>query len=325
MTYSIAIRTLGTNPDTLKQELESIFRQSCLPQKVVIYIAEGYNCPAFRIQDEQYVWVKKGMLTQRALQYDEIDSDCILMLDDDVLLDQDAVRNLLIAMEEHGADCVGADIFRNQEMKVPMKIFAAISNLVFPHWSNKWAFRVHSHGSSSYNNNPKYRGFYWSESCGGPISLWKKNAFLKLHMEDEVWMDQLGFPYDEDKLTFYKLVSNGGKLGILYDAGVTNLDGKTSSGDYHKNKKKYYIRSFMAIANWHRIIWGTRKSVSQQMWAAFTFCFKIIWLFFVNFSAGIFLRSFIIPKNYLLGCRDAIRFIQSEEYKRIPSFILKKT
>lgn len=323
MTYSVAIRTLGTNPDTLKLEIESIFRQSYQPQKVIVYIAEGYNRPAFEIQTEQYVWVKKGMLTQRALKYDEIESDCILMLDDDVLLEKDAVKNLMNAMEEYGADCVGADIFRNQDMKVSKKVFAAISNLVFPHWSKKWAFRVHSHGSSSYNNNPRYKGFYWSESCGGPISLWKKNAFLRLHMEDEVWMDQLGFPYDEDKLTFYKLVSNGGKLGILYDAGVTNLDGKTSSGDYHKNMRKYYIRSFMAIANWHRIIWSTRTSISNHVWAAFAICFKVIWLFFVNIIAGLFLWNYNVPLNYLLGCIDAIRFIQSDTYKNLPSFVLR--
>ena len=43
--YSIAIRTLATNVEVLKLELESIARQTKQPDKVVIYIAEGHNEP----------------------------------------------------------------------------------------------------------------------------------------------------------------------------------------------------------------------------------------------------------------------------------------
>ena len=73
MTYSIAIRTLGTNPDVLCRELNSILRQTVQPEKVVVYIAKGYERPAFTVGNEEYVWVKKGMVAQRALRYDEID------------------------------------------------------------------------------------------------------------------------------------------------------------------------------------------------------------------------------------------------------------
>ena len=84
MTYSVAIRTLGTNPTILKRELESVARQTVQPEKVVVYIAQGYERPAFTVGNEEYVWVKKEMVAQRALRYDEIDSDVVLMLDDDV-------------------------------------------------------------------------------------------------------------------------------------------------------------------------------------------------------------------------------------------------
>ena len=83
LTYSVAIRTLGKNPEVLKRELESVLQQSLQPDKVVIYIAEGFERPSFQVRKEEYVWVKKGMVAQRALEYREIDSDVILMLDDD--------------------------------------------------------------------------------------------------------------------------------------------------------------------------------------------------------------------------------------------------
>ena len=53
MTYSIAIRTLATNADVLRVELESITRQTVKPDKVKVYIAEGYDRPEFTVGDEE--------------------------------------------------------------------------------------------------------------------------------------------------------------------------------------------------------------------------------------------------------------------------------
>lgn len=45
MSYSIAIRTLGTAGDKFNRELQSIACQTLKPEKVVIYIAQGYARP----------------------------------------------------------------------------------------------------------------------------------------------------------------------------------------------------------------------------------------------------------------------------------------
>ena len=81
--YSIAIRTLGTAGEKFRQELESIRQQTVQPERVVVYIAEGYSRPDLTGGNEEYVWVRKGMMAQRILPYDEIESPFILMLDDD--------------------------------------------------------------------------------------------------------------------------------------------------------------------------------------------------------------------------------------------------
>ena len=83
LTYSIAIRTLGTGGEKYRILLESITHQSLPPERVLVYIAEGYVIPDFRVGKEEYVVVPKGMARQRILPYDEISSDCILLLDDD--------------------------------------------------------------------------------------------------------------------------------------------------------------------------------------------------------------------------------------------------
>ena len=175
--YSVAIRTLGTSGEKFVRELKSIFSQSVLPEKVVIYIAEGHKRPDFTIADEQYVYVKKGMVAQRVLKYDEIDTPLVLMLDDDVELAPDSAERLITALENHNADCVAADTFKNHEMSLATKIYAAMTNLVFPHSSSKWAFKIHCNGSFSYNNNPN-KSYYLSQSAAGPASLWHSRAYL---------------------------------------------------------------------------------------------------------------------------------------------------
>ena len=116
MTYSVAIRTLGINPEVLERELESIMRQTIQPERVLVYIAMGYERPSSTVGREEYVWVRKGMVAQRVLESRDIDSDLILMLDDDVELSPNSVERILKAMDENGADCVAADTFKNQEM-----------------------------------------------------------------------------------------------------------------------------------------------------------------------------------------------------------------
>ena len=153
MKYSIAIRTLGTSGEKFVAELESIKRQTVQPEKVIVYIAEGYDRPDYTIGKEEYVWVKKGMMRQRVLRYDEIDTPLILLLDDDVELAENTMEKMINALEKYSLDCIGADVFKNQNMSLRGKLYAAITNLVFPHWSDTWAFKIHSNGSFSYNNH----------------------------------------------------------------------------------------------------------------------------------------------------------------------------
>ena len=320
LSYSIAIRTLGTAGTKYLDELRSITRQTIQPEKVVVYIADGYKRPTEQIGREEYVWVKKGMMAQRALPYNEITSDCILMLDDDVLLAPDSVENLLRAMEENAADCVGADSFRNQDLTLASKVYAAVSNLVFPRRDDGWAFKIHRNGSFSYNNHPQPK-FYLSQSCAGPCALWRKDAFLRTHLEIELWCEHEGFWYGEDVLLFFKLYSNGGRLGILYNSGVSHLDGQTASGAHREDLKKYYTRSKASAIIWHRTIWQGR----HDLMSASAFAFKQIWLLFVNCTAGVIFLKPQIPVLFLRGLWDAYRFSKSNTYRLLPAFISSTT
>lgn len=323
MSYSVAIRTLGTSP-VFRQELESLHCQSIMPDKIVIYIAEGYSRPLFTVGIEEYKWVPKGMIRQRALRYEDIDSDYIFFLDDDVVLAPDAYETLIKEITVNSVDCISPDTFRNHKMSVMSKLYAIITNLVFPRPNDKWAFLRHCNGSMSYNNNPQ-KGFYLSQTCDGPAWLCKKDVFLALHFEDELWLDKLGFAYGDDALESYKIFKNGYKIGVYYGDLVRHLSAKTSSRDYHQNPKKFYVRSYATFVMWWRMIYDINgQSKLSKFIACLSFGFKLVWLLLINFCASIVLRDIKIPYYYIKGNLNAWFFVHSNEYKKVPSYLIKE-
>ncbi len=320
--YSIAIRTLGTSGEKFVRELESIKRQTIQPEKVVIYIAEGYKRPEYTIGKEEYVWVKKGMMYQRVLPYDEIDTPLIMLLDDDVELADNSAQKLIEALEDNKLDCISAVTFRNYKISVLKKIYIAVTNLVFPHWSETWAVKIHHNGSFSYNNNVK-RDIYLSQSGSGPASMWKKSVFHDLSLTDELWLEQFGFPFGEDVVMFNKLYKNGYRLAMHYHCGVRHLDGKSSSDVFQKNPKKFHTRSMASLMIWHRTCFNLKGlPVYKKAWAAISFTLKVLWLFLVHVGASIYLRSPQVLRYYSKGIYDGLKMIHSNEYRQIPNYIL---
>ncbi len=322
MKYSIAIRTLGTSGEKFVRELESIKRQTVQPEKVVIYIAEGYARPEYTIGKEEYVWVKKGMMRQRVLRYEEIDSPLILLLDDDVELASDSAEKMIYALNEYHLDCIAADTFRNHKMPLSGKLYAAVTNLVFPHYSYKWAFKIHSNGSFSYNNRVM-RDVYLSQSAAGPASLWKKDVFLALHLTDELWLEKFGFPYGEDALTFNKLYKNGFRLGAHYSCGIRHLNAQSSSRAFKGNKQRFHTRSMASFLIWYRTCYNLDSLPWwRKVWAVISYVIKFLWLFFIHVGSSVHFRSFKVVSNYVLGVIDGLKMIKTEEFKQIPNFIL---
>ena len=322
LTYSIAIRTLGRGGDVFRRELEDIAAQTVQPDKVLIYIADGCTRPDFRVGNEEYVWVKKGMMSQRLRHYDQIESDCILMLDDDVSLQPESVAKMLAALEENEADCVGADTFRTHEMPLSMKIYAALTNLVFPHRDDGWAFKIKTNGSFSYNRKPK-TDFCLSQSCAGNAMLWRKNTYDKLHFDDELWLDELSFAYGDDMLESYKVYKNGYRLGVLYDSGIEHLDARSASRDFRKSPEWIYTRAKAGFLVWWRSCYKTGgDSKSQRFCAALSFFCKSVWLLLGITAFAISRFSFGMVVSYLKGLRDGWRYAHLDRFKKLGPYII---
>lgn len=318
-TYSIAIRTLGTAGYRFKQELQSILAQTLQPEKVVVYIAEGYARPDFSVDREEYVWVPKGMVAQRALAYSEMKSDYVLLLDDDMILAPDVAEKMMQAAEVHQTDCLGADSYHHYARTLGGKLYDFVTNLIVPHSAkSSLAFRILKNGSFSYNSHPT-PGFYDSHYIAGAVQLWRRDVLTAIRLEDEIWLDRFVFAYSDDMLETYKLHINGFKLGVLFGLDVIHLDAGSGSLPYRATSRQFYIREASQFCLWWRMIYEPSSGIDSIL-NVFCFAIKWIWLLLVHIVCGIIKFDVRVPYYYILGSVNAWRFLHSKDYRTIRKF-----
>lgn len=118
-TYSITIRTLGKAGEKYAATLNSISKQTVKPEEVVIVIPEGFDLPKERLGYERFVRCKKGMVWQRVVGFDEIESEFTLALDDDVDFNETFVEDLFNIAQKENADFIEAKIVDIDKSSAP--------------------------------------------------------------------------------------------------------------------------------------------------------------------------------------------------------------
>ena len=320
--YCVAIRTLGKAGEKYQRELDSLKNQTVQPKKILVYIAEGYELPKETIGIEQYIYVEKGMVAQRALPFTQIDTEYVLFLDDDVFLPEDAVEKLYDGLCELQGDCIVADTFCNQEMDIKRKILAFVANWAYPRKDDNWAFKIQRNASFSYNNNPS-KEVYFSQSGAGPASLWKMSAFKAIHFEDERWLDNLGFAYGDDLLCFYKLYLNGFRLLVHYKSGIIHLDAGSGRRNYNENSQKLLLRGEIQFILWWRIRYNlSTNTCMDRCLNLFSYGLKFCWgvgLHLLYSIAIVNIKPFVC---YLKGNYRGVKYVCNRSYRLIPNFII---
>lgn len=322
--YSVAIRTLGLAGEAFHRELQSIAGQTVRPERVVVYVAEGCG-DGFRngsFCGEEYVHVKRGMVAQRALGYEEIETEYVLLLDDDVELAPDSAEKMLRAMVEKAADCVGADTYRHQDGAFWRKAYTLVANLDYPHCDRRWAFKIHRNGSFSYLwRTPHDEKVLPTQYVAGPCAMWRKDAIQMLRWEDELWMDREAFAYMDDTVESYKLYVNGGKMFLHYDTGVKNLSAQTASGVYRSKSTRFYVRAKMGVCVWWRTVYEIESSRFSAFLTALSYTAKALWAILVSVFAVFFFLNPTVPFYHIKGLVDGWRFVHSDDYRKIGKYI----
>ena len=263
--YTAVIRTLGTAGAKYQQLLDSLQAQSVAPKAIIVYIAEGYPLPKETIGTERYVYVKKGMVAQRALPYDEVQTEWMLFLDDDVYLPREAVETLFNQLLERGADVISPDVFPNAKRSFFGELMMTLSGRMRARrGDDTWGYKVMRTAGYSYNANPTL-STYWSQTNAGPCFMCKKQTFLDIHFEDELWMDRLAYPLGEDQVMFYKMYLHGRKQLTSYDSEIVHLDAGDNRNP-QKEKMLLYADIRFKILFWYRFLYSQEKSFLMKTW-----------------------------------------------------------
>ena len=269
MEYTAVIRTLGRAGRKFQQLLESLENQSISPSKIIVYIAKGYPLPMESIGKEQYIYVNKGMVAQRALPYNEVYTEYMYFLDDDVYLPPNGVETLYNELNEHQAQVISPCVFYNHKVSWKTKIVQSLKGKeVARLFGNKWAYKVLRTGGFSYNNNPT-KPVYESTTNAGPCFFCKKEDFLKIHFEEDLWLDEAPYALPEDQVMYYKMHLCGLKVLTSFDSGIVHMDaGSTMQASNEKILKIIYSEYRNKTIFWYKYIFSMEKNWLMKSWSS---------------------------------------------------------
>lgn len=312
MVYTAVIRTLGTAGEKYRQLLDSLVAQSVPPAKIIVYIAEGYALPKETVGCEEYVYVRKGMVAQRALQYKEVKTEYILFLDDDVYLPPTGVETLYHELQQYKGDVISPYVFYNHKKSIKEKIrLSFFGREVCRLFGNRWGFKVLPTAGFSYINNPK-KTVYESQTNAGPCLLCRKKDFLNIKYEDELWLDETPYAFPDDQVMFYKMHLSGLKILTSYDSGIVHLDAGSSTGNVDRTCKVIYSEYRNKLIFWHRFIYSNEKNYLLRLWKIACIIYVYV-LQSINATYKLLKGRKAEARVFFLGIKDALIFIRNRK------------
>ena len=313
MEYTAVIRTLGTAGDKYQTLLDSLASQTIKPAKILVYIAEGYDIPKETIGIEEYIYVKKGMVAQRALQYNEVETEYMLFLDDDLEFPADTVESMFNLLKTNEADVISPDIFSNADRKFKERFLMLFSGRMKARRDDGfWGYKVMRNSGYSYNRKPQ-QDVYWSQTNAGACLLCKKEDFLRINFDEESWLDATNYALGDDQVMFYKMYKKNLKILTWFKHSFIHLDGGENMKLEKKNKVIYSDFRFKTIF-WHRFIYSPEKNFFLKLWDILCISYPLLFTLMISLlklNRKVFLLKYTAIK-------DAVTFIKSEEYKQLP-------
>lgn len=313
MQYTAIIRTLGTAGEKYQKLLNSLMAQTVRPKDIIVYIAEGYPIPKETVGIERYVFVKKGMVAQRALSYDEIETEYMLCLDDDLVFPPNTVECMFQLLNRYDADVISPDIFPNAKRPIKSEIMMMLSGrMLARRYDNVWGYKVMRTAGYSYNKNQKEE-VYLSQTNAGACFLCRKKDFLKIRFEEELWMDSMSYALGDDQVMFYKMYCCGLKQLTWYNHGFVHLDAGGNMTP-EREQKRLYGDIFFKNVFWHRFIYLPEKSYILKLWDIIC----IIYYLLFTLSISLLKCNIKIFATKWKAINDAKHFICSQQYKMLP-------
>lgn len=317
--YAVVIRTLGTSGNKYQQLLDSLMSQTLKPYQILVYIPYGYEIPKETIGKEKYIRSEKGMVTQRSLPFNEVETDLVLFSDDDMYYPCDFAEKLIAYIEEHpDVDSIVPNIYDRSNMTILQKVLLMLYSSSSPRKNDGWALKIKKDVGFSYNVNPK-SNFLPTQSGPGGCIFCKLSSYKKIHFEDERWLEQFKFASYEDQLFHYKMNVMGMKVVLAYNTGILHLDARAAKRP--DISQKMYFKKKLLFVLWYRSLYNLKRNTKiDKANILIAFWGRLIIGLLAMLADIVRYRKLNYFLDYFKGYIDGYKYVHSEEYKRIPSY-----
>lgn len=244
--YTIAIRTLGTAGEKFDALMRSIAALDSPPEEVLIVLPEGYSLPNTLVENARVIRSQKGMVAQRTIAIDEIQTPYLMLLDDDLEFEPDFTDRLYEQLKRYDADLCSPKLVTpytqqtNTQTVTPPQQSRKLNNLLrwcigvswFETMEDGFILKVANTGGFIMNAKPNAPEPMYCQSGYGAIVFGKTSKCKAIHFEDELWVENTTYALMEDQIFYYKAHLQGNKIVYAPDVELIHLDAGTSiTGD----------------------------------------------------------------------------------------------
>lgn len=153
---------------------------------------------------------------------------------------------------------------------------------------------------------------YESQTNAGPCFLCRKEDFLNIKYEDELWLDETPYAFPDDQVMFYKMYLNGLKILTSYDSGIDHLDAGSSTGGVDRTCKVIYSEYRNKLIFWYRFLYSNEKNYLLRLWkiACITYVYGL-----QSVNAGYKLLRWKREEAnaFFRATKDALNFIRNKK------------
>ncbi len=321
--YTVAIRTVGKGGEKYAALLSSIAKLEPQPEEVLVCLPEGGTPPAEQLGCERFIYLPKGMMTQRIYALEEICTEYVLFTDDDIQFERDFVTKLHRAVTEEGYDIAVGEILAFLPPACGMKkvipaVLAAAAPTLFH--KNRYVSILRSAGWTYHRFTPTPGLTLPTQSAIGCMFYTSLSAMKRLRFEDELaWAQHGHLAPADDQIMFYKAYRVGLMTGVVTDAHFDHLDAKSATASEESRKNKAFFSAYNRTVFWHRFIYSFEKNVFGKVIAQIAF-----WYFRTSGKLFARLRNVIrkdvttYVKEMSAGYKAAFQYIRSDEYAALP-------
>ena len=269
MNYSVAIRTLGTGGTKYQETLNSIHNQTIPPEEVIVFIPNDYELPVEKLGYEKFIRTEKGMVRQRIAAIDYVQTEYILLLDDDVSFPINFVESLYNLIQESDATVAVSKMedhassetkfAQYPKMLLAWKVKQLFTGNRFYTSKDKGYYKsIWRTGGVVYLTDLKPHKTYYQQTGHGSHCFGKTVAFKSIHFEEELWLEDTQYALPEDQVMFYKLHLKGYKIVFSQHTILKHLDGAKKS--VRENQSAFASgRNFLIF--WYRFIYKNDKKI----------------------------------------------------------------